>query len=415
MPQIPFSDRKIASLKIPSQGQDDYFDANTPGLGIRVSYGGSKAWFLKYLYKGKQRRIKLGRYPAVKLVDARKVALEIRHRVALENRDPAAEKKRSANANTFKEVAQLFVADYCKGPDYVAWEQGKRDDEPRPNKRSWKADERMLIKGPYFKPLHDMLASEISDQEIETQLKLVARNNGGVMANRCLFAVRKMFNWAKRQTSISVSYNPAIELEKPVKEVTRDRVYIDDEIRKLWAQLGQMGTSGRVLKMCLITGQRSQECAGMEWGEVEGNIWTLPGARTKNGMTHIVPLSNLALDVIESSANVDSDYVFPSRTKENAHTSYLGRARRRVQQDSGVSDFRIHDLRRTCATNITKRGFTRFIADRVLNHVEKGVGGTYDRYDYLKEKTEALDAWATHLQAILAENVVPIGTAKKKA
>ena len=415
MPQIPFSDRKIASLKPPTQGQDEYFDANTPGLGIRVSYGGSKAWFLKYLYKGKQRRINLGRYPVVKLADAKTVALDVKHGVAVENRDPAAEKKRSANAGSFKEVAELFVTDYCKGADYVAWEQGKREEEPRPNKRSWKADERMLVKGPYFKPLHDMLASEISDQDIESQLKLVAKNNGGVMANRCLFAVRKMFNWAKRQTDIPIRHNPAIELEKPVKELERDRVYSDDEIRKLWGQFDRMGTSGNVLKMCLVTGQRSQECAGMAWREIEGKLWTLPGARTKNGKTHIVPLSTLALDIIESSPNVGSDYVFPSRTKENAPTSYLGRARRRVQKDSGVSDFRIHDLRRTCTTNITKMGFTRFIADRVLNHIAKGVGGTYDRHDYLKEKTEALDAWATHLQAILAENVVPIGSAKKKA
>jgi integrase len=90
---------------------------------------------------------------------------------------------------------------------------------------------------------------------------------------------------------------------------------------------------------------------------------------------------------------------------------HFSKARRKVRDSSEVSDFRIHDLRRTCATNLTKLGFSRFVADCVLNHAQQGVGRVYDRYEYLKEKTEALDAWATRLHAILAENVVPIGSA----
>ena len=60
MPQKKFTDRTISNLKPPKEGQDDYFDTATPGFGIRVSYGGSKSWFVKYVHKGRQRRMTLG-------------------------------------------------------------------------------------------------------------------------------------------------------------------------------------------------------------------------------------------------------------------------------------------------------------------------------------------------------------------
>ena len=72
-----------------------------------------------------------------------------------------------------------------------------------------------------------------------------------------------------------------------------------------------------------------------------------------------------------------------------------------MKKASGVEDFRSHDLRRTCGANITGMGFPRFIMDRVLGHVEPGVGRRYDRHDYLREKKAALDAWGGKLRRII--------------
>ena len=74
---------------------------------------------------------------------------------------------------------------------------------------------------------------------------------------------------------------------------------------------------------------------------------------------------------------------------------------RNIRDVSGVKDFRSHDLRRTFATNLTQLGFSRFIVDRLLNHAEAGVGKVYDRHDYLKEKTEAAEAWGRHIEGII--------------
>ena len=69
-------------------------------------------------------------------------------------------------------------------------------------------------------------------------------------------------------------------------------------------------------------------------------------------------------------------------------------------QQAGLAHFTPHDLRRTCATGMTKLGATRFIAQRVIGHKEAGVGSVYDRYEYLREKASALSAWASHVERI---------------
>ena len=110
MPQIKFTDRKIANLKPKGQKQIDYFDEETRGFGLRVSPGGTKAWFLKYVYNGKQRRDRLGEYPAIGLADARKMTLDIKQKLAYEI-DPRAEReiRRATRRDIFG--AHFFVAE----------------------------------------------------------------------------------------------------------------------------------------------------------------------------------------------------------------------------------------------------------------------------------------------------------------
>ena len=152
----------------------------------------------------------------------------------------------------------------------------------------------------------------------------------------------------------------------------------------------------------------------MEWKEIDGDLWTLPGARTKNGRVHVVPLSEMALKELDQDPRLHKLYVFPSPKGKNQPISNTGKAvrgtngkkkpGRNIRAESEVKDFTPHDLRRTLSTGLTKLGFSRFIVDRLLNHVEPGVGGVYDRHDYLKEKTEAAEAWGRHLRSIIGKS-----------
>jgi len=159
-------------------------------------------------------------------------------------------------------------------------------------------------------------------------------------------------------------------------------------------------------------------------------LWTIPGSRTKNKRTHIVPLSNLALSlIIEAIALCPHEtdqpyegYLFPS--PRNADVSVdphaLTRAFGRLTEAKGVENARLHDLRRTGATHLTGEGlsFPRLIVSKVLNHVSDTGGSStvtavYDRNAYLSQKRHALDAWAGQIAGIVsregaASNVVAL-------
>ena len=98
---------------------------------------------------------------------------------------------------------------------------------------------------------------------------------------------------------------------------------------------------------------------------------------------------------------------------DDAPMAWFSTARAKARKLSEIKDFQIHDLRRTASTGITRLGFPRFVADRILNHTEQGVGRVYDRNDYLREKTEALEAWALHLEHVTGQggNVVTLAKA----
>ena len=137
MARFPFSDRKIDSLKAPVKGQIDHYDTRTRGLGIRLSYGGGKTWFVRYSHGGHRRRFGLGRYPAIKLADARKLMLAAQHETMFEGSDPALKRRAKLQSATLLTLAETYVEEYAK-----------------PKKRSWSEDNRILVTGPYFKRLH---------------------------------------------------------------------------------------------------------------------------------------------------------------------------------------------------------------------------------------------------------------------
>ncbi len=128
MPKATFTARWVASIQAPERGQLDYFDSKPPTLGLRVSYGGKKSWFVMYRYQGRLRRLTLGIYPHLSLADARSKATTIRHSVA-QGEDPATEKQTLRQAPTVAEVIEQFMTLYSK-----------------PHKKSWRSDHAIFQK-----------------------------------------------------------------------------------------------------------------------------------------------------------------------------------------------------------------------------------------------------------------------------
>jgi len=172
------------------------------------------------------------------------------------------------------------------------------------------------------------------------------------------------------------------------------------------------GPFNGIVRMAILTGQRRDEVAGMTWAELSDNAWTIPASRTKNGATHIVPLSAQTQDLLRSPPQF-GELVFPGlRGPFNGWS----KAKAALDVKSGGTNWRLHDLRRTAATGLQRLGVRLEVTEQVLNHVSgsrAGIVGVYQRHDFALEKRAALDAWGNHVLALVeglttADNVVEL-------
>jgi integrase len=366
----------------------DYFDsgANVPGFGLRVSSAGTRTWFLMYRdAHGRQKRFKVGTNPPMGLEKARTAARSQLLGVQVQDADPAAARRARRSAQTFDTLAERFIDEYAK-----------------PHKRSWRDDGRQ-IRTMLLPKWKNRAAADISRADVRDVLGAVAKDRGGVTANRLRALVSKLFRWSVAQGYLDA--NPASELPKLARESGRERVLSDDELRALWARLDAAEKDETIdpavalwLRLRLLTAQRGGSVARMKWADLDTarKVWEIPATDMKAGHPHVVPLSPPVLKLLDARRKVVG--------KDSVFVLEGGRGRRQrlgVTDAIGLDDFRPHDLRRTAATGMARAGVQRFIIARVLGHVDRSVTGIYDRYEYLNEKRVALDTWARKLMAIL--------------
>ena len=385
------TDRGIAALKPKAERYEVWEDGRT-GFGVRVSPKGRKSWMFMYRFDGRARRMSLGTYPAVSLASAR-----VKHATAkalLEKSvDPGAQqverKRAERTAETVADLVEVYLEKWA-----------------RPRKRSAHEDERILRKE-VLPVWGRRKAKDITRKNVIALLDEIVERGAPVMANRSLAVIRKMFNFAIRRDIIDAT--PVAMVEAPAKEYKRDRVLSVDEIRTFWNGLDQAPMSDGVklaLKLQLATAQRKGEIVGAHLSEFdEEGVWTIPAERSKNGIAHRVPLSSLALDLLEQTRDLagESPWLFPSPSGSKPITPQsINNALGRTLSAIGVENMTPHDLRRTAASGMTSLGISRLTVSKILNHVESHVTARYDRYSYDPEKRHALDAWGAHLEGLLS-------------
>jgi integrase len=396
MPTVTLVARGIAGLAAPEQGRIEYFDKTTPGFGLRVTNSGHRSWICLYRYKGQKRRFTIGDYPALALGDAREKAKEVLWRVA-KGEDPAAEKKRERQAETFRELADLYLEEHAKA-----------------KKRTWRADHNILHKDliPRF---GSRKAAEITRREVRDLLKAIEERGAPIQANRTLEITRKLFNWAISEKL--VENNPCDHIAKPSTENQRTRVLNSDEIRCLWLTLNtKPAIFAAAYRLMLATGQRSIEVLGAKRDEIGADgWWTIPAGRVKNKTEHRVWLNDIAQRQIAAIKphNQGSPYLLPSR--DGGHLRRLHKTHGRLCKASGIPDFTIHDLRRTAASCMSAMGISRLTIAKVLNHKEREITAVYDRYGYGPEIQRALDAWGKRLDEIIAGVPLPANIVQLRA
>jgi integrase len=383
MARVLLTDIGIKGFGSAGEPQLDYYDTKVTGLSLRVTKAGTKTFSLWYRHAGKAKRFKLGRYPTITLAQARKLAEEASQKLS-EGRDPAAEKQRISDdyaSTLFPAVVDDFVASYA-----------------RPRLKSWRQREAILTK--YFVPQWSLLPiHQITKKNVNSVLKSIVSSGHKSAAAAAFAVVRKLFNWAVQQGYLEDS--PCRGLSSPSKPQFSSRTLSDDELVDVLEGAVAMGYPfGPMVILLLLTGQRRNEVASLEWSEIdfERAEWSLPAAKTKTNAAHIVPLSEPAVKLLRSLPQI-SKFVFPASGKDRPASGF-SKWKRKLDGLCGVNGWRLHDCRRTVATGMNKIGTPSHIVERVMNHKLGGVAGIYNKYEYVNEKRTALDAWADYVGSL---------------
>jgi integrase len=222
----------------------------TPGFGLRVTEKGMKTWTVMYRSHGQLRRVTLGHYPDMPLKDARDRAREMLRGID-DGEDPAAAKaeERRRDAHLFQSIVAEFIERHAK-----------------PNNRGWARQDRDLRRE-FLPQWSNRPIGSIGRRDILEVLDRIADRTSPRRANRYLALVKKLFAWCVDRGYIEAS--PAAGIKPPAKEVSRDRVLSDDELRLIWRCCKRAGWPfGDLFRLLIVTGQRLGEVSAMRWGDI---------------------------------------------------------------------------------------------------------------------------------------------------
>jgi integrase len=388
VPKLRLTDLGLLNLALPPK-LTDYWDQTLPTFGVRVSPRGTKTFVLK-LRTGRQA---IGRYPIIKLSEAREEAKRILAERTLGKLRP--------QSVTYKEAVRLFIED-------------KRKARPKSaDQYEWFLDRLNFT----------CQLSNIHQSDIERELKKVKSTS---TYDHVLVAARIMFNWAHKRRYITE--NPTIGIHRPCSQ-PRSRILSDPELKSVWRACSGMAchhvcdnnSSGKstpslpksfgiIVKLLMLTGQRRGEIAALRRPWIQDDKIIFPPEITKNRKEHHFPVGRITKECLTgwmntSIVHVGSSYLFPAKGKPNSPFNGWSKSKALLDQLSGVEDWTLHDIRRTFRSNLGRLGIAPHIAERLVNHVsaQTDMERVYDQYKYLPELRDAMETYEDWLSSLVTE------------
>jgi integrase len=360
------TDVGVRALK-PATKQFKVWDTQTLGFGLLVSEK-TKTWFVMY---SERRTFKsLGRWPETTLAVARRKAQIL-----------LGTQPETVRCPTFLEALQQFIDTHA-----VAL---------RP--RSRYVLERSLRYNFHWAKTLD----KISHNDV---LAAIEKINAKSAATHALKDIRTFFNWCVPRY---LPHSPCHGIKMPSRYVPRRRVLNDDELKRVWNASTEY-PFGAIVRLLILCGQRKTETASLKWDYLNGQAQsiTLPDWLTKNGREHCFPIGEMAQAIVAEIPR-KSDYVFIGRVKDQPYNGW-NKHKAEIDRRSGVTNWVLHDIRRTYRTLHGRIGTPPHIAERLINHVSgiesvtSEVNAIYDTYTYMPEMRKAVLAFEDHLGALLA-------------
>ncbi|MBV8107839.1 MAG: tyrosine-type recombinase/integrase, partial [Hyphomicrobiales bacterium] len=348
---MKFTLHRIESLTCPAGKKDRLIFADAPrGFAVRVGAAAkadsleNKTFIVQYNRNGAKRRVALGGCASVALVDAIKAAKAVLGEAA-QGRDPARERREKALQTKRQEAHDAYTL-AALVDDWEKLHHARR--RPSYARRAPSAVRRV------FRDYLDLPAGDMTRALAVRALDALVRRGSPVMAARAGSYAGSCFEWAIARGVLTM--NPFVRLPK-APEAKRARVLSDAEIAAVWRAAETMPTYGAIVRLLLLTGARRDEVAGLPWGELNADLslWSLPETRAKNHVACVWPLARQARAILAAELRRnDNPHVFPG-DRGGSFRSFV-RRKAALDQASGVIDWTLHDLRRTCATGLQKLG-----------------------------------------------------------
>ena len=386
---VKITTKTVATAALPA-GRDDHveWDADMPGFGLRLRSGAGRVrrtFIVQYRAAGRSRRLLLGSADVLGAEQARAAAKKALAQVALGS-DPQGAKVEQRSEGTLRSAVD----------DYLALKRTKV------RSRTMREIERYL-RGPHFKALHSRPLASIALKDVAACLTRISAQNGSVTAGRARTTLSAFYVWALGEGLAEL--NPVVGTNNPESSTPRDRVLSDAELVAVWKACPDSGY-GRIVKLLALLGVRREEIGAICWSELDLNAgtWTIPAERAKNGCQHELPLPPAALAIIAEIERVlGRDHLFGGAADRGFER--WSASKRELNKRCGVTDWTVHDIRRTVATAMADIGIAPHIIEAVLNHQsghKRGPAGVYNRSRYQGEVRNALERWAAHVEALLA-------------
>lgn len=362
--KINFTKKTLESLPIPEEGKRLYFrDTKVLGLELMVTDKGSKSFKVFRKLGDKPVRVTIGKFPDYTVDQARDKATEINNLIN-KGINPNVEKRKLSQEITLNDLFTKFLNEHSKL-----------------HKKSWQEDERTFKN--YLKPLSAKKISKIEKDSVKSLHIKIKNDNGLYVANRALALLNTMFNHA-----INWGWdgnNPCTGIKK-FKEKSRDRFLQPDEIKRFFQALEEEPnqTAKDYVYLSILTGARKSNVLSMSWDEISFDRceWKIP--ETKNGDSITIPLTEESIRILKSRKELNkiefagSEFVFPG-TGKSGHLADPKKPWKRILKKAKITDFRIHDLRRTMGSYQAIMGANSYTIGKSLGHKSQAATAIYAR------------------------------------
>ncbi|MDR9864288.1 integrase domain-containing protein [Pseudomonas baetica] len=386
------SDLKIKAAKPKDK---DYTLTDGDGLQLRVRTNGSRLWNFNYIHPVTKKRINmgLGTFPELSLAHARKRTVEARELVAQgldpkEQRDADRQAKKAATEHTFQNVA-------------TAWFELKKDSVTT----AYAEDIWRSLTLHIFPDLQATPISEISAPQVIKLLRPLETKGSLETVKRLTQRLNEIMTYGVNYGLIHA--NPLSGIRSVFKKPKKKNMAAlpPDELNELMVAIANASikrTTRCLIEWQLHTMTRPAEAATTRWADIDlkKKIWTIPAERMKKRRTHIIPLTEHALALLEAIKPYSGhrEYVFPAdrnpRTHCNSQTANM--ALKRMGFEGRLVS---HGMRSMASTILNEHGWDAELIEVALAHVDKDeVRSAYNRADYIERRRPMMAWWSEHIQ-----------------